>query len=152
MSGDGAINGAAAGLSARSQGVSGVDPASGLASDYLNHLYEPLLILEHLDSDPDLLDDLAEWQPRSYMRHFDRSGRSDRDVVLDSYRGAHPGIRTQFDALAREAGEALATALPNLLDKARGGDDVAQHAAVLAGMLRRYIQALDSIIHGRDQA
>lgn len=130
----------------------GVNPGTGLASDYLNHLYEPLLILEHLEHDPDLLDDLADWQPRTYLRHFDNSGRADRDMVVDAYHSAHSGLRTQFDMLAMEAGEALSTALPALLNKARDGDDVTQTATVLAHMLRRYIQALDSIIHGREPA
>src|SRR3546814_13068853 len=59
-------------------GVSGVNPATGLASDYLNHFYEPLMLLEHIEAAPDLLADLAAWCPTSYAGPIGQSGRPDR--------------------------------------------------------------------------
>src|SRR3546814_16460700 len=77
--------------------VPGVHPATGLASDYLNHFYEPLLLLEHLGDDPDLLDDLAAWTPTSYVGHFGQSGRADRHSVLAAYLAAQPPVRRRLE-------------------------------------------------------
>lgn len=131
--------------------VSGVNPATGLASDYLNHFYEPLLLLEHVGDDPDLLDDLAAWSPNSYIGHFGQSGRSDLHSVLAAYRNAQPVVRRRLDNIASEAGQATATALQGLVHTARDGGNISKVAQSLAQMLRRYIHMLDSIIHGRDQ-
>ena len=136
---------------ARTTEVSGVNPATGLASDYLNHFYEPLLLLEHVGDDPDLLDDLAAWTPNSYIGHFGQSGRADRNSELAVYLDAQPVVRRRLDNIATEAGEATATALQGLMHTARDGGNISKVAQSLAQMLRRYIHMLDSIIHGRDQ-
>src|SRR3546814_13463673 len=101
-------------------GVSGVNPATGLASDYLNHFYEPLMLLEHIEAAPDLLDDLAAWCPSSYAGHIGQSGRPDRELLLTAYRDAQPRVRRRFDSVAEEAGRATAAGLEGLVRTARG--------------------------------
>ncbi len=130
--------------------VPGINPSTGLASDYLNHFYEPLLLLEHVGDDPDLLDDLAAWSPNSYTGHFGRSGRPDRLTVLTAYMETQPLVRRRLDHVAEEAGQTVAKALQGLLHMARHGDNISQLASSLAETLRRYIRTLDSIIHGHE--
>src|SRR3546814_10155916 len=85
-------------------GVSGVNPATGLASDYLNHFYEPLMLLEHIEAAPDLLEDLAAWCPSSYAGHTRQSGRPDRALLLNAYRHQQPRVPLRFASLAEQAG------------------------------------------------
>jgi hypothetical protein len=129
--------------------VAGVNPATGLASDYLNHFYEPLLLLEHMGDDPGTLDDLASWSPSSYAAHIRQSGRTDREAVLIAYMQAHPGVRDRFDRVAGEAVQLTAEGLNGLVHTARSGGNINQIASALAEMLRGYIRRLDAIIHGR---
>ena len=50
-----------------------INPATGLASDYLNHFNEAIMLLEMLSSCPDCRGDFLSWQPRSYREHFQAS-------------------------------------------------------------------------------
>lgn len=44
-----------------------VNPASGIANDYLNHFNEVLLLIENLPTLlPEMLDELLEWRPVTY--------------------------------------------------------------------------------------
>src|SRR3546814_20468346 len=101
--------------------VPGVHPATGLASDYLNHFYEPLLLLEHLGDDPDLLDDLAAWTPNSYVGHFGQSGRAARHYVLAAHLEAQPLVRRRSAHVASNAGQAAAAGVNGVPPRARRG-------------------------------
>ena len=43
-----------------------------LATDYLNHFNEIVMLLELVADMPDCLEDALEWQPKSYEDHFCR--------------------------------------------------------------------------------
>ena len=74
-----------------------INPATGLASDYLNHFNEAIMMLEILSSMPDCIDDLIEWQPMSYREHFLTSSQKHRELVLAAYGQAEPEARRQLD-------------------------------------------------------
>ena len=40
-----------------------INPVTGLASDYLNHFNEAIMLLEMLAAMPDCVDDFLAWQP-----------------------------------------------------------------------------------------
>ncbi len=48
--------------------------AVALSTDYLNHFGEALMLIEMASDDVSVLDDLAQWRPRSYQQHFMASG------------------------------------------------------------------------------
>jgi len=51
-----------------------VNPASGIANDYLNHFNEILLLIENLPTLlPEMLDELLEWNPVTYREYFAKS-------------------------------------------------------------------------------
>lgn len=133
-------------------GLTGVHPATGLASDYLNHFYEPLMMLEHLSADADFADELANWSPNSYIGHFGSSGRPDRLEVLASYMNAPAVVRHRLDEEAGKAGEAISSGIANLIRMIREGGDTDAAAIALAGNLRRHIQRIDAIISGNPPA
>jgi hypothetical protein len=58
-----------------------INPATGLATDYLNHFNEAIMLLEMLSSCPDCRDDLLAWQPMSYREHF-AAALADRAAAL----------------------------------------------------------------------
>ena len=58
-----------------------INPATGLATDYLNHFNEAIMLLEMLSSCPECRDDFLGWRPMSYREHFEASrfkGRAHR--------------------------------------------------------------------------
>jgi hypothetical protein len=77
-----------------------INSATGLATDYLNHFNEAIMLLEMLSSCPDCLDDVLAWQPMSYREHFAASGFTSRDMAIAAYEGADPNLRSCLDTLA----------------------------------------------------
>ena len=80
-----------------------------LASDYLNHFHELVMLLEAISSEPQgFADDLLSWRPLTYEEHFAESGFRDKNLAIAAYRRAPPKIRARFDeAVARLHGEAV---------------------------------------------
>jgi hypothetical protein len=77
-----------------------INPATGLATDYLNHFNEAIMLLEMLSSSPDCLEDFFAWRPMNYREHFAASGFKGRDQVIAGYEAADPALRNSLDALA----------------------------------------------------
>ncbi len=125
-----------------------LDPASGLAGDYLNQFHEVLMLLESAIDDPDFLSDLGQWYPRSYVGHFGASRLDDRARVIDAYMQCAPVTRRAFDTLCAETSAMVSTGLDALMRAwPAGGGAVAPAARVLAEELRQAITRLRKIIH-----
>ena len=67
-----------------------INPATGLATDYLNHFNEAIMLLEMLSSCPECLDDFLGWQPKSYREHFAASHFKGREMAIAAYEAADP--------------------------------------------------------------
>ena len=71
-----------------------ISEATLLASDYLNHFHELVMLLEAVSSEPeDFAEDLFAWKPLTYDEHFAefRFPRQEpRDRRLSSRAAAHP--------------------------------------------------------------
>jgi hypothetical protein len=77
-----------------------INPRTGLATDYLNHFNEAIMLLEMLSACPDCIEDFLAWKPMSYREHFAQSRFKERDLALAAYNAAEPGLREFLDALA----------------------------------------------------
>jgi|ERR1700674_2652629 len=77
-----------------------INPVTGLATDYLNHFNEAIMLLEMVPEIPDCIQDLMAWQPLSYAEHFAASGFKDRELAIAAYELAEPRVRERLDDLA----------------------------------------------------
>ena len=77
-----------------------INPATGIASDYLNHFNEAIMLLEMLPSCPDCLEDFLGWRPKSYREHYEFSRFKSRHLAIAAYDAADPNLRARLDALA----------------------------------------------------
>src|SRR5580698_1252656 len=77
-----------------------INPATGLATDYLNHFNEAIMLLEMVSSCPECLEDFLGWRPMSYREHFVASRFTGRDLAIAAYDAADPDLRNCLDALA----------------------------------------------------
>ena len=77
-----------------------INPDTGLATDYLNHFNEAIMLLELLSACPDCLDDFLAWQPMSYREHFAASHFKDRALAVSAYEAADPAVRHCLETLA----------------------------------------------------
>lgn len=123
-----------------------VNPATGLATDYLNLFNEAIMLFEMGLDMPDMAGELAHWVPRGYVEHFERSGFEQKDVVIAAYRQAPASAREPFDALSVQALAVFAEATGLLL---RGAS-----REVLAARLedmKALVAQMDAHIHGSGQ-
>jgi hypothetical protein len=79
-----------------------VNPASGLANDYLNLFNEIVMLIEQLPSMPELIEDIFAWRPTSYRDYFTRSILPGRGSALEAYAALSQGFRRDFEGLVEE--------------------------------------------------
>src|SRR6202051_1212691 len=73
-----------------------INPRTGLATDYLNHFNEAIMLLEMIPDMPDCAEDFLLWHPLSYREHFMASHFKARDRAIEAYESANAGIRAEF--------------------------------------------------------
>ena len=74
-----------------------INPRTGLATDYLNHFNEAIMLLEMIPDIPECAEDFLEWTPLSYAEHFTASNFKARDLAIEAYESANATVRTEFD-------------------------------------------------------
>src|SRR6185437_7499615 len=75
-----------------------INEATLIASDYLNHFHELVMLLEAVSSEPkEFADDLLSWRPLTYEEHFSESGFRDKNLAIAAYRRAPQKIRARVD-------------------------------------------------------
>src|SRR5712675_2754498 len=74
-----------------------INPRTGLATDYLNHFNEAIMLLEMIPDMPECADDFLSWHPLSYAEHFTASHFKARDLAISAYHSADAGVRAEFD-------------------------------------------------------
>jgi hypothetical protein len=124
-----------------------INPVTGLATDYLNHFNEAIMLLEMLESCPDCRDDLLAWRPMSYRQHFETSHFKGRAMAIAAYDSADADVRGCLDSLAGAMTAVLATT------RAAMGDDMPQAAAAAlaksaAALLKPLVARAGAVING----
>jgi hypothetical protein len=76
-----------------------INPRTGLATDYLNHFNEAVMLLEMIPDMPECAEDFLTWCPLSYCEHFMASNFKARDLAIEAYEAADAKIRAEFDDL-----------------------------------------------------
>lgn len=121
-----------------------IHPDTGLATDYLNHFNEVVMLLEMLPDMPDCAQDILSWGPASYAAHFERSGFADKQLAIAAYAAAPQALRTRFETVI----EALDDELSLAQDKVRAGD-LAGASALALGDIKALLAAAGAAIYGR---
>jgi len=126
-----------------------INESTLLASDYLNHFHELVMLLEALSSEPQgFADDLLAWRPLTYEEHFSQSGFRDKNLAIAAYRRAPPKIRARFDeAVAKLHGEAL-TLVATVGSELNSGKGLDKACSEAAARLRILIEEANAIANG----
>ncbi|MCB1507441.1 MAG: hypothetical protein KDI98_01345 [Hyphomicrobiaceae bacterium] len=146
-----------AGLAAFADGVleaANINPTTGLATDYLNHYNEIIMLIEMVPEMPDVIEDCMAWEPASYQEHFARSVFSERDLAIAAFEATSPQIRDAFNALKGEIDDMILDAQA-MLAGVQPGDalDPAmmfELTTLLSARIRPSIDRVSGLIHGLD--
>jgi hypothetical protein len=78
-----------------------INPVSLLATDYLNHFNEAVMLLELVPDMAEMLEDAKRWAPKPYKQHFRDSGFMAKDLVCAAYDRSPECFRVPFDLTVR---------------------------------------------------
>jgi hypothetical protein len=121
-----------------------------MATDYLNHFNEVVMLLEMLPDMPDCLEDLRDWRPKSYPAHFRDSVFSDRDLAIEAYGLVPPEFLMPFVQVVENLDSAIIGAVEHAAKAIDDGGDE-RLATVVAGAMPGIQSLLDmasAIING----
>lgn len=140
-------------FSARAKGTN-VNDRTLLATDYLNHINEIIMLLELVPDAPECLEDCRAWQPKTYVEHFQGSSIADRDLAIAAYPFSPPEFRTIFDYLVAEMNRLVGSAVAAADAATTKGDaDRCRHIVETAvSGLRTMVDQASAAIHGDVQA
>lgn len=79
-----------------------INPATGLATDYLNHYNEVAMLIASLADIPEMRESVLEWRPTGYPTHFARTGFTDRGLAIAAYITAPRDAKALFLAAQME--------------------------------------------------
>ncbi len=68
-----------------------------LATDYLNHFNEIVMLIDMVPTMLECIEDVKAWAPKSYEQHFKDSVFADKDLAILAYHNAPPQFREPFD-------------------------------------------------------
>jgi fermentation-respiration switch protein FrsA (DUF1100 family) len=112
-----------------------INPRTGLATDYLNHFNEAIMLLEMI---PDM----------SYREHFTASSFRARELAVAAYDSANPAIRDEFDSITG-AMTSILTAVGAAMREARHDRTRAMLASQATGWVKPLVTLAGGIINGK---
>ncbi len=128
-----------------------INPRTGLATDYLNHFNEAIMLLEMIPDMPACADDFLGWQPLSYREHFTASNFKARELAIEAYDSADTVIRTEFDNLT-SAMTSILTAVGAAMREARQDKTRATLAEQATGWVKPLVALAGGVINGGAEA
>ena len=124
-----------------------INPRSGLATDYLNHFNEAVMLLEMVPDMPECAEDFLTWTPLSYAEHFWASNFKARDLAIEAYESADPKIRANFDNLTATMTSIL-TAVGNAMREAQQDKTRATLAEQATAWVKPLVALAGGVING----
>ena len=128
-----------------------INPRTGLATDYLNHFNEAVMLLEMIPDMPECAEDFLGWHPLSYREHFMASNFKARELAIEAYEAADAGVRADFDNITSTMTSIL-TAVGAAMREVRQDKTRATLAVQATGGVKPLVAAAGGIINGGAEA
>src|SRR5579863_3047193 len=128
-----------------------INPRTGLATDYLNHFNEAIMLLEMIPDLPESTEDFLRWRPLSYREHFMASNLRARELAIEAYETADANIRTEFDNIT-SAMTSILTAVSAAMREVSQHNARAALAEQATGWVKPLVALAGGIINGGSEA
>jgi hypothetical protein len=126
-----------------------INPKTGLATDYLNHFNEAIMLLEILPEMPECITELLGWEPLSYEEHFAASNFKGRELAIEAYDAAEPRARNRLDDLA-DTMNAMLVATCEAMQTRPSLEAAITMASETAARLKPLVAQAGAVINGAD--
>ena len=124
-----------------------INPRTGLATDYLNHFNEAVMLLEMIPDMPECAEDFMGWKPLSYAEHFTASNFKARDLAIEAYNTADGRIRGEFDGIT-SAITSILSAVSDAMQKVQLDTTRARLAEQASGWVKPLVMRAGGVING----
>ncbi len=124
-----------------------INPRTGLATDYLNHFNEAIMLLEMIPDMPDCAEDFLGWRPLTYSEHFRAANFKARELAISAYEAADPVIRGEFDSITCTMTSIL-TAVGDAMRQVQQDKSRALLAEQATGWVKPLVTLAGGIING----
>jgi hypothetical protein len=128
-----------------------INARTGLATDYLNHFNEAIMLLEMIPDMPECAEDFLDWHPLSYREHFTASHFKARDLAIESYESADAITRAEFDSIT-SAMTSILSAVGVAMREARQDKTRAMLAEQATGWVKPLVALAGGVINGGVEA
>ena len=128
-----------------------INPRTGLATDYLNHFNEAVMLLEMIPDMPECAEDFLGWHPLTYREHFMASHFKARELAIEAYDSADVIIRAEFDNIIT-AMTSILTSVGEAMREARQDKTRATLAHQATGWVKPLVALAGGVINGGSEA
>ncbi len=127
-----------------------INETSLLATDYLNHFNEIVMLLELVPDMPEMIEEAQDWEPATYIQHFEASAFSDKDLAVWAYKNAPPEYIEAFEELVSAANEMIERARKQIGAIIKTGDQEALQVMVphFLMQVRDVLDRISAVING----
>lgn len=136
-------------MRARVQGKN-INPDSLLATDYLNHFNEVIMLLGMIPDMAECLEDAKGWAPKDYAQHFRDSSFADKELAILAYEHAPPEFRERFDQTIALMNELVARGIRQIERCIAQPDELADTVRLLSRRLQLLMDVAAAVINGRN--
>ena len=114
-----------------------INPATGLATDYLNHYNEVAMLIAAIADMPEMSGVILDWRPVDYPTHFQRSRFGEKGLAIAAWVLAGREVKRQFRVACDEV-ESSISAVQHRLSSApdRAADIAAEAGSIFEGIAR----------------
>lgn len=124
-----------------------------LATDYLNHFNEIVMLLGMLPDMPEMIDECKAWQPKSYTQHFADSSFTDKNLAIEAYARVPSRYRMPFEETISQLNTLVMGSIQRL--EADIGANIEpeilqQTCTAIARAAQALMDCASAIIHGSD--
>ena len=129
---------------------SNINEQTLLATDYLNHFNEIVMLLEMIPDMPEILEDAKEWSPKGYQEHMMESSFSDRELAVEAYNHVPQKFRQPFEKTVAQIDALIATSIERLEGDLEGGNEglLRENAVALSRVIQRLLDVASGTING----
>lgn len=129
---------------------SNINPVTLLATDYLNHFNEVIMLIEMVADMPDMIEDVLAWEPKSYAQHFADSGFKDKDLAIEAYEAAPEDLKAQFDALVACLNGNIFKTQQRFgnIDPEAPEEILAEEVRIAVDKFHRLVEMISSVVNG----
>lgn len=126
-----------------------INPDSLLATDYLNHFNEIIMLLGMIPDMPECLEDAKAWAPKDYARHFRDSNFADKELAILAYDHSPPEFRRPFDQTVALMNELVARGMRQIETYVGKPYELAGSVRMLSQNLQLLMDVTAAAINGR---